>query len=61
MIQDEEHFRRETVSAQPDFIGRSITIDDTSPDDEYRIDYQRVRPAGPLRQQRATLGFAFTF
>jgi opacity protein-like surface antigen len=52
---------RETVSAQPDFIGRSITIDDTSPDDEYRIDYQRVRPAGPLRQQRATLGFAFTF
>lgn len=51
---------RETVSPQPDFIGRSISIDE-SPQDEYLIDYQRIRPSGPLRQQRATIGFAFTF
>jgi hypothetical protein len=52
---------RETIGPQPNFIGRSITIDDTSPNDEYRIDYRQIRPTGPLRQQRATLGFAFTF
>ena len=52
---------RETIGPQPNFIGRSITIDDTSPNEEYRIDYEQIRPTGPLRQQRATLGFAFTF
>ncbi len=52
---------RETLSPQPNFIGRSITIDAPQPGDPFVIDYEANRPAGPLREQRLTAGIGFVF
>ncbi len=52
---------RETLSPQPDFIGRSITIDKPEPGDPFVIDYAANEPAGPLREQRLTAGVSFVF
>lgn len=52
---------RETLSPQPNFIERSITIDKPEPGDPFVLDYASNRPAGPLREQRFTAGFSFVF
>jgi opacity protein-like surface antigen len=52
---------RETLSPQPNFIERSITIDKPEPGDTFVLDYATNRPAGPLREQRLTVGFSFIF
>ena len=52
---------QETISAQPDFIERSIQIDDPSDSDEYILTKESQRPSGPLREQRLTAGFSFVF
>jgi opacity protein-like surface antigen len=52
---------RETVSPQPNFIERSIHVDDPSASDEFTIYKETNGPAGPLREQRLTGGVAFTF
>jgi opacity protein-like surface antigen len=52
---------RETLGPQPDFIGRSFHVDEPTDSDPYLVHVTRLRPTGPLRQQRATLGFSFTF
>jgi opacity protein-like surface antigen len=52
---------RETLSPQPNFIGRSITIDKPEPGDPFTIDYEANKPAGPLREQRLTAGISFAF
>jgi opacity protein-like surface antigen len=52
---------RETLSAQPNFVGRSIQIDDPSDSDEYIVSRESSQPAGPLRQGRLTAGFSFVF
>lgn len=52
---------RETLSPQPDFIGRSIHIDGSSDTDLFKISRETSSPAGPLREQRLAGGLAFTF
>ncbi len=52
---------RETLSAQPDFIERSIKIDDPSDSDEYIFNKVTSGPGSPLRLKRVTLGFSFVF
>jgi len=52
---------RETLSPQPNFIERSITIDKPEPGDPFVLDYANDRPAGPLREQRLTAGISFVF
>jgi opacity protein-like surface antigen len=52
---------RETLSPQPNFVGRSIHIDDPSDSDEYIVYKESNQPAGPLRQGRLTAGFSFVF
>jgi opacity protein-like surface antigen len=52
---------RDTLGPQPDFIGRSFHVDEPTDSDPYLVYVNRLRPTGPLRQQRATLGFSFTF
>ena len=52
---------RETLSPQPNFVGRSIHIDDPSDSSEYIVYKETNAPAGPLREQRLTGGVAFTF
>lgn len=51
---------RETLSPQPDFLRKSFQegITDLG---EYTMEIQRFRESGPLRQQRLTAGFSFTF
>jgi len=52
---------RETLSPQPDFIERSIQLDDPSDSDEYLFTKVTEGPATPLRVKRATLGISFVF
>jgi opacity protein-like surface antigen len=52
---------RETLSPQPNFVGRSIQIGDPSDSDEYIVYKESNRPSGPLRQQRLAAGFSFVF
>ncbi len=52
---------RETLSPQPDFIKRSIHLDDPSASDEYTVVRESVRPHGPLREQRVVAGISFVF
>ena len=52
---------RETLSAQPNFVERSIHVDEPSPGDEFTITKLSDLPSGPLRQQRITLGASFVF
>ena len=52
---------QETLSPQPDFIERSIHIDDPSASDEYTVVRENIRPHGPLREQRLAAGFSFVF
>jgi opacity protein-like surface antigen len=52
---------RETLSAQPNFIERSIKIDDPSDSDEYVFQKVTEGPGSPLRLKRATLGISFVF
>ena len=52
---------RETLSAQPNFIGRSIEVDNPGDSSEYTVSKEVNAPAGPLREQRLTGGVAFTF
>ncbi len=52
---------RETLSPQPNFIERSITIDKPEPGDPFVLNYAADRPAGPLREQRLTAGIGFVF
>jgi opacity protein-like surface antigen len=52
---------RETLSPQPNFVGRSMHIDDPSDSDEYIVSKEFSRPTGPLRQGRLTAGFSFVF
>ena len=53
---------RETLSPQPNFIGRSLQVD-SSPGDapDFTIYKEINAPAGPLREQRLTGGASFTF
>lgn len=52
---------RETLSPQPNFIGRSIEIDNPDDSNEYTVYSESNKPAGPLIEQRLTGGIAFTF
>jgi opacity protein-like surface antigen len=52
---------RETLSPQPNFVERSIHIDDPSDSDEYIVYKESNHPSGPLRQDRLTAGFSFVF
>jgi opacity protein-like surface antigen len=52
---------RETLSAQPNFVERSIKIDDPSDSDEFLIRKESDLPSGPLRQRRLTGGLGFVF
>ena len=52
---------RETLSPQPDFIERSIQIDDPSDSDDYVFRKVTEGPGGPMRIKRATLGISFVF
>lgn len=52
---------RETLSAQPNFVERSIKIDDPSDSDEFLVRKESDLPSGPLRQQRLTGGISFVF
>ncbi len=52
---------RETLSPQPNFIERSIHVDNPSASDEFTIYKETSGPAGPLREARLTGGLAFTF
>ena len=52
---------QETLSAQPDFVERSLQIGDPSDSDEYTLTKETQRPSGPLREQRLTAGFSFVF
>ena len=51
---------RETLSPQPDFLRKSFPEGVTDLD-EYTMEIERFRTGGPLRQQRLTVGFSFTF
>ena len=52
---------RETLSPQPNFVERSIRIDDPSDLDEYTVYKESNGPSGPLREQRLTAGVSFVF
>lgn len=52
---------RETLSAQPNFVERSIKIDDPADSDEYVIYKEFDGPSGPLRERRLAAGFSFLF
>jgi opacity protein-like surface antigen len=52
---------RETLSAQPNFVERSIKIDDPSDSDQYTVYHESNQPTGPLREQRLTGGISFIF
>jgi opacity protein-like surface antigen len=52
---------RETLSPQPNFVERSIKVDDPSDSDEFLIRKESDLPTGPLRQQRLTGGISFVF
>jgi len=52
---------RETLSAQPDFIGRSIDISTTPDESGFTINSEFSKPAGPLREQRISGGLSFVF
>lgn len=52
---------RETLSAQPNFIGRSIDINAPPDASGFTIDSEINKPAGPLREQRISGGFSFIF
>ncbi len=52
---------RETLSAQPNFVERSIKVDDPSDSDEFLVRKESDLPSGPLRQQRLTGGVSFVF
>ncbi len=51
---------RETLSKNPEFIRDSYT-DEFFFDENYDVDFERIRPEAHFRQQRFTLGVAFTF
>ena len=51
---------RETLSKNPEFIRDSYT-DDFFFDEDYNVEFQHIRPEAKFRQQRFTLGVAFTF
>lgn len=51
---------RETLSKNPEFIRDSYT-DEFFFDENYDVDFQHIRPEAKFRQQRFTLGVAFTF
>jgi hypothetical protein len=53
---------RETWSKNPEFI-RDSYVDDTAAgfDPSYDYEVTRNRPSGKFRQQRFTMGVAFTF
>jgi opacity protein-like surface antigen len=52
---------RETLSAQPNFVERSITIDSPSSSDEYIFNKITDGPGSPLRLKRASFGISFVF
>jgi hypothetical protein len=52
---------RETLRPQPDFIERSIHLDDPSDSDEYVFTKVTEGPATPFRTKRARLGISFVF
>lgn len=52
---------RETLSPQPNFIGRSIQVDNPGDSSEYTVYKETNSPAAPLREQRLTAGASFTF
>ena len=52
---------REAISAQPNFVERSIKIDDPSDSDNYVVYKESDLPSGPLRQQKVTAGVSFVF
>jgi hypothetical protein len=51
---------RETLSKNPEFIRDSYT-DEFFFDEDYKVEFQHIRPEAKFRQQRFTLGVAFTF
>lgn len=52
---------RQTLSPQPNFVERSIKIDDPSDSDEFLVQKESDLPSGPLQQQRLTGGISFVF
>ncbi len=52
---------RETLSPQPNFVERSIHIDDPSDSDQFTIYKESNLPSSPLREQRLSAGFSFIF
>ncbi len=52
---------RETLSAQPNFIERSIQVDNPADSDEFTVTKESNLPSGPLREQRLTGGISFVF
>jgi hypothetical protein len=52
---------RETVAAQPDFFSPSFAGDAPNAPPGYRVELTRLGERRKLRQQRYTIGFAFTF
>jgi hypothetical protein len=52
---------RETLSPQPNFIERSIHVDDPSDSNEYIVYRESNRTSGPLLQQKLMAGFSFVF
>ncbi len=52
---------RETLSPQPNFVERSIHIDDPSDSDQFTIYKESNQPSSPLREQRLTAGISFVF
>jgi opacity protein-like surface antigen len=52
---------RETLSPQPNFIERSIQLDNPAGSSEYTVYYESNKPAGPLIEQRLAGGLAFVF
>ncbi len=52
---------RETLSPQPRFVERSITVDNPADSSEYTVTRETDQPTGPLREQRLTAGISFVF
>jgi opacity protein-like surface antigen len=52
---------RETLSPQPNFVEKSIQVDDPSDSDEFIVRKESDLPTSPLRQQRFTGGINFVF
>jgi opacity protein-like surface antigen len=52
---------RETLTSDPNFVDRSISITPPLESDPYTIERIRYHQAGAYRQQRLTLGFSFGF